>query len=73
METLLSMNTKELSRLEVMQRLSKKQMSQKEAGEILHLGNRQIKRLLKSYGNKGRSDWFQNIEVEKGITVCRRA
>jgi transposase len=53
MEILVQMNTKELSRLEVMQRLSKKQMSQKEAGEILHLGRRQIKRLLKSYRKEG--------------------
>ncbi len=53
METLLSMSTKELSRLEVIQRLSKKQMSQKEAGEILHLGTRKIKRLLKRYRKQG--------------------
>ncbi len=53
METILSMNTKELSRLEVIQRLSKKQMSQKEAGEILHLGRRQIKRLLERYRKQG--------------------
>jgi hypothetical protein len=53
MEILVQMSIKELSRLEVMQRLSKKQMSQKEAGEILHLGNRQIKRLLKSYRTQG--------------------
>lgn len=46
MEILVQMSTKEMSGLEVMQRLSKKQMSQKEAGEILNLGNRQIKRLL---------------------------
>jgi transposase len=53
METLLSMSTKELSKLEVIQRLSVKQMSQKEAGEILHLGTRQIKRLLKGYRKQG--------------------
>jgi len=53
METILSMSTKELSRLEVMQRLSKKQMNQKEAGEILHLSTRQIKRLLKRYKKQG--------------------
>jgi transposase len=53
METLLSMSTKELSRLEVIQRLSKKQMSQKEAGEFLHLCTRQIKRLLKRYRKQG--------------------
>mgnify|MGYP000335681809 CR=1 FL=1 len=53
METLLSMSTKELSKLEVMQRVSKKKMSQKEAGEILHLCTRQIKRLLKRYKKQG--------------------
>jgi hypothetical protein len=53
MEILVQMSTKELSRLEVMQKLSKKQMGQKEAGEILHLGKRQIKRLLKSYRKQG--------------------
>jgi transcriptional regulator with GAF, ATPase, and Fis domain len=36
-------------RLEIMQRLSKKQVSQKEAGQILNLSIRQIKRLLKAY------------------------
>ena len=53
MEILIQMSAKELSRLEVMQRLSTKQMSQKEAGEILHLGTRQIKRLLKRYRKQG--------------------
>jgi transposase len=53
METLLQMSAKELSRLEVMQRLSGKRMSQKEAGEILHLGLRQVKRLLKRYKKHG--------------------
>jgi len=53
METLIEMSTKELSRLEVMQRLAKKQMSQKEAGEILQIGTRQIKRLLKRYRKQG--------------------
>jgi transposase len=52
-ETLLEMSSKELSRLEVMQRLSKKQMSQKEAGRILNLSMRQIKRLLKAYRRAG--------------------
>ncbi len=53
METFLNMSSKEISRLEIMQRLSKKQMSQKEAGEILSLGTRQIKRLLKRYRKQG--------------------
>ena len=52
METL-NMSTKEISRLEVMQKLVEKRLSQKEAGRILHLGVRQIKRLLKTYRKEG--------------------
>lgn len=53
MDFILNMSTKELSRLEVMQRLAEKRMSQKEAGEILDLGIRQIKRLLNAYRKQG--------------------
>ena len=53
MDELLSMSAKELSRLEVMQRLSRKQMSQKEAGAMLSMSVRQIKRLLRAYRQKG--------------------
>jgi hypothetical protein len=53
MDKLLEMSAKELSRLEVMQRVAKKQMSQKEAGRILSLGVRQIKRLLRAYRQHG--------------------
>jgi len=53
MDTILSMSTQELSRLEIMQRLTQKQMSQKKAGEMLNLGIRQVKRLLRSYRQEG--------------------
>jgi transposase len=53
MDKLLEMSAKELNRLEVMQRLSEKRMSQKEAGTILDLSVRQIKRLRKAYREKG--------------------
>jgi transposase len=53
MDQLLQMSAQELSRLEVMQRLSKKRMSQKEAGRMLSLSTRQIKRLLKRYRQQG--------------------
>ena len=53
MEILLKMSTKEIGRLEVMQRLFEKRMSQKEAGEIMHLSIRQVKRLLKKYKKQG--------------------
>ena len=53
MDKLLQMSAKELSRVEVMQKLSEKRMSQKEAGAILHVSTRQIKRLLNTYRQKG--------------------
>ena len=53
MDKLLQMSAKELSRVEVMQKLSEKRMSQKEAGAILHVSTRQIKRLLNAYRKKG--------------------
>jgi transposase len=52
METV-NMSTKEISRLEVIQKVKEKRMSQKEAGVILGLGVRQIKRLLKKYRQQG--------------------
>jgi transposase len=53
MDKLLQMSAKEVSRLEVMQRLTQKRMSQTEAGKILSLSVRQIKRLLKVYRKQG--------------------
>jgi transposase len=53
MDKLLEMSAKELNRVEVMQRLSRKQMSQQEAGRILDLSTRQVKRLLRAYRAKG--------------------
>jgi len=53
MDKLLEMSAKELSRLEVIQRVSRKQMSQKEAGRMLALSTRQIKRLLRAYRQQG--------------------
>jgi hypothetical protein len=54
---ILNMSAKELSRSEVMQRLSRKEMSQKEAGEILHLAwhaaNKAIAEVLSQTGSSG--------------------
>lgn len=52
METI-SMSTKEINRLEVMQKLEGKRLKQKEASVILGVSVRQIKRLLKSYRSEG--------------------
>jgi len=53
METLLQMSRKEIDRLEVMQKLDGKQMSQKEAARILQISMRQVKRLLRRYREHG--------------------
>jgi len=47
------MSKKELSKLEVMQKMSEKRISQKEAASILNLSERQIKRLWKAYRKDG--------------------
>jgi transposase len=60
------MSAKELNRLEVMQRLSEKRMSQKEAGWILDLSTRQIKRLLNAYRRKGAAGLVSKHRGRKG-------
>jgi len=65
METI-SMSTKEISRLEVIQKVKDKRMSQKEAGTILHLGVRQIKRLLKKYKKQGAVGLISKHRGRKG-------
>jgi len=52
---LLTMSTKELSRLEVMGRIQEKRMTQKEATKIIGVSERQVKRLWKRYREKGAS------------------
>src|SRR5215211_8039420 len=66
MDKLLEMSAKEVSRLEVMQRLSEKRMSQKEAGAILDLSTRQIKLLLFAYRQKGAAGLVSKHRGRKG-------
>jgi len=49
MDEILSMSAKELTRLEVMQRLKEKRLLQKEAAKLLGLSVRQVKRLWRKY------------------------
>jgi transposase len=49
------MSTEELNRLEIMQRLAEKRLSQKEAGQMLKVSKRQVKRLLRAYRQRGAS------------------
>jgi len=56
MEGLYVMSDKELNRFEIIDRLSRRELSQKKASEYLDLGVRQIQRLIKSYkldGSRG--------------------
>lgn len=53
MDELLTMSKRELSRLEVMQRLKDKRLTQKEAAQLLKLSVRQVKRLWRAYKEKG--------------------
>jgi transposase len=55
MDELLTMTKKEITRLEVMQRLKDRRITQKEASRILRLSVRQVKRLFRAYKAKGES------------------
>lgn len=62
MDELLTMSKRELTRLEVMQRLKEKRLSQKEAAQRLQISVRQVKRLWRAYQEQGAA----------GITSRRR-
>ena len=53
MDELLTMSKRELTRLEVMQRIKAKRLTQKEAAQMLNLSVRQIKRLYRVYKAQG--------------------
>lgn len=53
MDELLTMSKREFTRLEVMQRLKDKRLTQKEAAQLLGLSIRQVKRLWRAYREKG--------------------
>jgi transposase len=53
MDELLTMSKRELTRLEIMQRLKEKRLTQKEAAQLLGISTRQVKRLWKAYRETG--------------------
>jgi transposase len=53
MDELLTMSKRELTRLEVMQRIQEKRLTQKEAAELLGISLRHAKRLWKAYRQEG--------------------
>jgi transposase len=62
MDELLTMSNQEITRLEAMQRIKDKRMTQKEAARMLKLSVRQIKRLFRAYKTRG----------AKGLVSARR-
>ena len=62
MSELLQMSKKELTRLEVIQRLEQKTLKQREAAQMLGLSVRQIKRLWRVYRQAGRNAWQSIFE-----------
>ena len=52
---LLSMSKKELTRLEIMQRLETKRLQQREAAKIMGVSERHVRRLLRKYREQGAS------------------
>ncbi|MFZ2096422.1 MAG: ISNCY family transposase [Anaerolineales bacterium] len=53
MDRLLTMSNREITRLEVMQRLNDKRLRQQEASRMLDISVRQIKRLFRAYKDQG--------------------
>lgn len=53
MDILLTMSNKELTRLEVMQRIQEKRLTQKEAAHMLGLSIRHVRRLYRAYRDQG--------------------
>lgn len=62
MDELLTMSKRELTRLEVMQRIKDKRLTQKEAAGMLGLSVRQVKRLFRAFKTQG----------AKGLVSARR-
>jgi len=55
MDKLLTMSTKEISRLELMKQLEEKRITQRVAAKIMDLSERQVKRIWKRYRERGAS------------------
>jgi transposase len=53
MEWTITMNAKELERKRQIEQILDKRISQREAGEILGISGRQMRRLLRGYREKG--------------------
>ena len=71
MDKTITMSKKELSRLEIMQRLEDKRLRQKEAAQIMGIGIRQVKRLYRAYREKG-AEGLISRKPPAFISICIR-
>ena len=53
MGKLITMSQQEVSRLEIIQKLLERRLSQAQAADILHITTRQVQRLLRAYRQQG--------------------
>ena len=67
-EELITMSQQEVSRLQVLEKLESGAPRQNEAGKILKISSRQIRRLLKSYRQQGAKAWCQKNAAGQAIT-----
>ena len=65
-EELLLMSQKEVSRLDVMQRLQEKRLSQVEAAQLLNLSTRQVRSLQRRYGQQGAASLVSKRRGKQG-------
>ena len=61
MDELLTMSKRELTRLEIMQRIKEKRLTQKEAARLLEISLRQVKRVWKAYRTQGAQHGFHKV------------
>lgn len=69
MKGTVTMSTKEVERIDVFERLMRKEIKQKHAGKLLHISTRQIRTLLKRYRREGAAGIMHKL---RGITGNRK-
>lgn len=67
-EGFITMNQREVLRLQVIEKLNGGRLGQSEASKLLKVSCRQIRRLLKAYSGKGQNVWYQR-SVGSRVTI----
>lgn len=69
---LLPMSKKGLSRVEVLERMKAKKMTQKKGAETLGLSVRQVRRLQKKYAEKGAAGLIHRVVENRATIACQQ-